>query len=167
MLETSLASIKVQIGRQLTKGLGAGSNPEVGRQAALEDRATIMDVLDGCVITSYSIHYTKLYDVPGATNRILGRFVDRICVTYQESMSVFPMEKTFLTGNPIRLKIMKGDRDSACRLFSLDKNLFTVFIFGGSSGAGSINRTMVDALNHLKDLREQIQFLHQTGDKVV
>ena len=103
--------------------------------------------------------------VPGATNRILGRFVDRICVTYQESMSAFPMEKTFLTGNPVRLKIMKGDRESACRLFSLDKNLFTVFIFGGSSGAGSINRTMVAALNHLKDLREQMQFLHQTGEK--
>jgi UDP-N-acetylglucosamine--N-acetylmuramyl-(pentapeptide) pyrophosphoryl-undecaprenol N-acetylglucosamine transferase len=103
--------------------------------------------------------------VPGTTNRILGRFVDRVCVTYQESMSGFPLGKTFLTGNPIRMKIMKGDRGSACRLFSLDKNLFTVFIFGGSSGAGSINRTMVDALNHLGDLRDSIQFLHQTGDK--
>ncbi|NJD55027.1 MAG: cell division protein FtsZ [Nitrospirae bacterium] len=48
VLETSLAPVKVQIGRQLTKGLGAGSNPEIGRQAALEDRATIMDALDGC-----------------------------------------------------------------------------------------------------------------------
>lgn len=103
--------------------------------------------------------------VPGATNRILGRFVDRVCVTYQESMPAFPMEKTFLTGNPIRMKIMKGDRTSASRLFSLDQNLFTIFIFGGSSGAGSINRTMVAALNHLTDLREKLQFLHQTGDK--
>jgi cell division protein FtsZ len=48
VLEASLSPVKVQIGRQLTKGLGAGSNPEIGRQAALEDRATIMDVLDGC-----------------------------------------------------------------------------------------------------------------------
>jgi cell division protein FtsZ len=48
VLESSLAPVKVQVGRQLTKGLGAGSNPEIGRQAALEDRATIMDVLDGC-----------------------------------------------------------------------------------------------------------------------
>jgi len=103
--------------------------------------------------------------VPGTTNRILGRFVDRVCVTYQESMTAFPREKTFLTGNPIRMKILKGDRESACRLFSLDKSLFTVFIFGGSSGAGSINRTMVDALNHLGNLRDSIQFLHQTGDK--
>ena len=103
--------------------------------------------------------------VPGATNRILGRFVDSVCVTYQESMSVFPMGKTFLAGNPIRTKIMKGDRESACRLFSLDKEMFTVFIFGGSSGASSINRTMVDALNHLGELKEKIQFLHQTGDR--
>jgi cell division protein FtsZ len=48
VLESSLAPVKVQVGRQLTKGLGAGSNPEIGRQAALEDRATIMDALDGC-----------------------------------------------------------------------------------------------------------------------
>jgi len=103
--------------------------------------------------------------VPGTTNRILGKFVDRVCVTYQESMSAFPIGKTFLTGNPVRLKIMKGDRDSSCRLFSLDRQMFTVFIFGGSSGAASINRTVVDALNHLGDLREDVQFLHQTGDK--
>lgn len=103
--------------------------------------------------------------VPGLTNRILGRFVKRVCVTYQESLSFFPSGKTFLTGNPIRSKILKGERDSACRLFSLDKDMFTVFIFGGSSGASSINRAMINALNYIIDLKEKIQFLHQTGDK--
>ncbi len=48
VLETSLAPVKVQIGRELTRGLGAGSNPEIGRQAALEDKTAIMDGLDGC-----------------------------------------------------------------------------------------------------------------------
>lgn len=48
VLETSLAPVKVQIGRELTRGLGAGSNPEIGRQAALEDRAAIMECMDGC-----------------------------------------------------------------------------------------------------------------------
>lgn len=48
VLETSLAPAKVQIGMELTRGLGAGSNPEIGRQAALEDRAAIMDCMDGC-----------------------------------------------------------------------------------------------------------------------
>ncbi|MBI5640963.1 MAG: undecaprenyldiphospho-muramoylpentapeptide beta-N-acetylglucosaminyltransferase [Nitrospirae bacterium] len=103
--------------------------------------------------------------VPGLTNKILGKFVKSVCVTYPESISSFPHGKTSLTGNPIRSKILKGDRDAACRLFSLDRDMFTVFIFGGSSGARSINRTMVDALNHLTDLKENIQFLHQTGDR--
>ncbi len=103
--------------------------------------------------------------VPGLTNKMLGRVVKRVCVTYHESLSFFPLGKTFLTGNPIRLKIMKGDREAACRLFSLDKELFTVFVFGGSSGARAINRVMVDSLNHLSDLKDKVQFLHQTGDK--
>ncbi len=103
--------------------------------------------------------------VPGLTNRILGKFVERICVTYQESLFSFPMGKALLTGNPIRMKILRGDRDAARRLFSLDSAMFTVFIFGGSSGARSINTTMVEALNYLTDLRDKIQFLHQTGDR--
>ena len=36
----------LQLGSNITKGLGAGSDPEIGRQAALEDRDRIMDVLD-------------------------------------------------------------------------------------------------------------------------
>lgn len=47
VLETSLASIKVQIGASITKGLGAGSNPEVGKQSALEDRTAIAERLEG------------------------------------------------------------------------------------------------------------------------
>ncbi len=37
----------LQIGASITKGLGAGANPEIGRQAALEDRDRIADVLEG------------------------------------------------------------------------------------------------------------------------
>ncbi len=103
--------------------------------------------------------------VPGLTNRILGKIVKRVCVTYYESVSSFPRGKTFLTGNPIRVKILKGEREASYRLFSLAEDMFTVFIFGGSSGARSINRAMVDALNHLTDLKDKIQFLHQTGEK--
>ncbi|MBI5102872.1 MAG: cell division protein FtsZ [Nitrospirae bacterium] len=48
VLETSLAPVRVQIGTELTRGLGAGSNPETGRQAAIDDRAALMDAMDGC-----------------------------------------------------------------------------------------------------------------------
>ena len=46
-LGTNAAPIKIQIGAKLTKGLGAGANPNVGRSAALEDTDKIIQALDG------------------------------------------------------------------------------------------------------------------------
>ena len=46
-LNRSLASTKLQIGSELTDGLGAGANPEIGREAALESKAAIEDALKG------------------------------------------------------------------------------------------------------------------------
>ena len=46
-LEASKAPIKIQLGSRSTRGLGAGSNPEIGRQAALEDHEKLLDVLEG------------------------------------------------------------------------------------------------------------------------
>lgn len=103
--------------------------------------------------------------VPGLTNKLLGKFVNTVCVTYQESISFFPKEKTFLTGNPIRTYILKGSPEAGYKLFSLEPELFTIFAFGGSSGARSINMALVEALNHLQDLKDKVQFLHQTGQK--
>ncbi len=47
VLENSIAPFKIQIGAGLTRGLGAGSDPEIGRQAAIDDKASIVDCLDG------------------------------------------------------------------------------------------------------------------------
>ncbi len=46
-LNDSKAPIKIQLGSKLTRGLGAGSNPEIGRKAALEDYEKILDCLEG------------------------------------------------------------------------------------------------------------------------
>ncbi len=46
-LNRSLATTKLQIGSELTDGLGAGANPEIGREAALESKAAIEDSLKG------------------------------------------------------------------------------------------------------------------------
>jgi cell division protein FtsZ len=46
-LRMSKASVKIQIGTQLTKGLGAGANPNVGRDAALEDKEKLTEALQG------------------------------------------------------------------------------------------------------------------------
>jgi len=46
-LNASKAPIKIQLGSKSTRGLGAGSNPNVGREAALEDHEKLLDVLEG------------------------------------------------------------------------------------------------------------------------
>jgi cell division protein FtsZ len=46
-LQASHAPVKIQLGAKLTKGLGAGANPDIGRRAALEDTEKIIDALEG------------------------------------------------------------------------------------------------------------------------
>ncbi len=46
-LKQSQAQLKLQLGAKLTKGLGAGANPEIGRKAALEDTDKIIESLEG------------------------------------------------------------------------------------------------------------------------
>jgi cell division protein FtsZ len=46
-MRASLAPVKLQIGSKLTKGLGAGANPDIGKQAALEDTDRILEALSG------------------------------------------------------------------------------------------------------------------------
>ena len=103
--------------------------------------------------------------LPGLTNKLLGKFVDTVAVTYHESIRFFPQEKTYLTGNPVRTEILKGDRGRGCKIFSLKKNLFTIFVFGGSLGATRINNAVSEALAYLEPFKDKIQFLHQTGDR--
>ena len=98
--------------------------------------------------------------IPGLTNRILGRFADRIFVTFLASARWFPAGRTRVTGNPIRAAFLAdqtktGERDPR----------FTLLIFGGSQGAHAINRIVMDALGSLGHLKDQIRFIHQTGEK--
>jgi cell division protein FtsZ len=46
-LQASNAPLKIQLGAKLTKGLGSGGNPEIGRRAALEDTEKIIEALEG------------------------------------------------------------------------------------------------------------------------
>lgn len=103
--------------------------------------------------------------VPGMATRFLAKFANRIGVTHHETQSVLPRFKTQLTGNPIRAEIMRGKRDAAVELFKLEAHKQTVLVVGGSQGAHRINEAMLDALNEMLDIRDGIQFLHQSGEK--
>jgi len=96
--------------------------------------------------------------LPGLTNKVLGRFVRVVFTAFEEARPFFPSRKVQLVGNPIRRKLMENFLRS--RMLH-DK--FSLLVFGGSLGARGINQRMIDALEHLQDLKDQLHIVHQTG----
>lgn len=97
--------------------------------------------------------------LPGVTNRILGRLVDRIYLTFEESEEHFDAAKVKVCGNPVRDEILALAARTA---EPGDPGRFTVLVVGGSQGAQAINQAVVEALPRLKRL-EGLQWVHQTG----
>lgn len=95
--------------------------------------------------------------VPGFTNRLLSRWVDVIFAAFPGTERQFPGRRVILTGNPIR-SAMKP-------LPTAQTQPFTLFIFGGSQGAIGVNTLVIEALPFLTDLKDRIQWIHQTGEK--
>ena len=103
---------------------------------------------------------------PGAANRWLSKIAGAVAATYMESTRYLPKGKTFLTGNPVRAEVLSAAREGSFSLFELEpEGFFTIFVSGGSSGATSINKAVTGALEHMGDLKENIQFLHQSGHR--
>src|SRR4030095_13087665 len=80
--------------------------------------------------------------LPGWTNRVLARFVDKAAVTFPESLPFF-RGKGIVIGNPVRREFFEIQPRSQ------DGSEFAVLVFGGSQGARAINEAMVAALPDL------------------
>ena len=96
---------------------------------------------------------------PGLTNRMLGRFTDRIFLSFAASQRWFPARRTQITGNPIRAAFLAGKAPEERR-----DPRFTVLIFGGSQGAHAINRFVCEALDDLRHVQDRFRFIHQAGE---
>lgn len=99
--------------------------------------------------------------LPGFTNKLLSRFVEKVFMSFGESEKFFPTGKSVMTGNPLRRQILDDAlSESPDRA---DHDEFRILVFGGSAGAHSINMAMADALPFLSDLKDHISITHQTG----
>lgn len=96
----------------------------------------------------------------GNTNRILGKFVDKVFLTYEQSKNLFAAKKVVVTGNPVRAAIARGlDQERK-------KNAGRqVLIFGGSQGSAAINKTVVAMLPLLQKTKDSLRVVHQTGER--
>ena len=111
--------------------------------------------------------------IPGITNRILGKFVDRIFICFEHARQFFKPRKTVFTGNPVRKNFFVSmnsshlDRELGKDLGLGEENKsekeFTLLVLGGSQGARSINRAVTQAAPLLKKDFRGLKILHQTG----
>ncbi len=98
---------------------------------------------------------------PGSTIKLLQRFAQRVALTLPESEQYFPAGKTVVTGYPLRATVAGANREAALQHFGLDATRKTLLVFGGSRGARSINRALLDNVPDL--LADGLQIIHVTG----
>ncbi len=125
--------------------------------------------------------------LPGFTNRILGRFADRIFISFPDNLGIFKPSRTLITGNPVRRELLAAQLSpplypppssppatarherAGGRVWVGVKDgkateQLTVLVLGGSQGAHAVNCAVVEALDRLKS-PAQMTFVHQTGTK--
>lgn len=101
---------------------------------------------------------------PGATNKILSKFVDKVAISFKESERFFKDgKKVVFTGNPIRSEMLSTDRKTARDKLEIEKGKPLVVIFAGSRGAETINHTVSEMLR-LHRNEDKYHILFATGE---
>ena len=89
---------------------------------------------------------------PGLANRMLGRYVGRVFVQFDDARASFPPGRAERLGFPVRAIPPHEDAK---------KEGLRLLVLGGSQGAHSLNRTLCDSLSSLRELG--VRITHQTG----
>ncbi|TVM20043.1 undecaprenyldiphospho-muramoylpentapeptide beta-N-acetylglucosaminyltransferase [Oceanidesulfovibrio indonesiensis] len=97
--------------------------------------------------------------VPGVANRLLGKLVRTIFLSFPDTQRRFPEDRTELVGNPVR----KDIRALANKSAKTGDDTGRLLVLGGSQGATALNDAMLEALPAL--LEAGIEIIHQTGPR--
>ncbi|MCL5673894.1 MAG: undecaprenyldiphospho-muramoylpentapeptide beta-N-acetylglucosaminyltransferase [Deltaproteobacteria bacterium] len=99
---------------------------------------------------------------PGLSNKILGYFRITVFASFKETKKYFPFSKFIFSGNPVRKNIL----NIIPKPPDVSKKELSIFVFGGSQGASSINRAAMNLISLLDaDIKREITVFHQTGEK--
>ncbi|MEK7659118.1 MAG: UDP-N-acetylglucosamine--N-acetylmuramyl-(pentapeptide) pyrophosphoryl-undecaprenol N-acetylglucosamine transferase [Patescibacteria group bacterium] len=98
--------------------------------------------------------------VPGLVNRFSAKFAKKVFISFENSARYFSVQKTVLSGNPVRESLFNGNKAEAAGFFNLDSGKKTILFLAGSQGAVFINNLLIDSLVQLV---KDFQIIHQTG----
>lgn len=126
-------------------------------------------ILAALLLRLVGLGHTRIFlheqnSIPGQLNALLGRWVDRVLLTFPQTLSFFP-KNGCVVGYPIRDSIVQKSREEAAAnlSFQVPEDRWVIFAFGGSQGARTINRAVVDALPYLLPYRDRLFIIHGTG----
>lgn len=100
---------------------------------------------------------------PGRANLLAAKFAKKIAISFESAAAYFPkrvQSRIARTGIPIRKALTRVETEGARQYLGLEKDVPTVLIMGGSSGAQKINETVLSSLPELVSLAN---IIHQTG----
>ncbi len=100
---------------------------------------------------------------PGVTNKMLESNVEKVFLGFAEAQQYFKKpEKHVVTGNPVRKAFFEADAEESRKKLGFDKNDFVLLVFGGSQGAGRINKSMMTVIETLNGMKG-VQVCMATG----
>jgi UDP-N-acetylglucosamine--N-acetylmuramyl-(pentapeptide) pyrophosphoryl-undecaprenol N-acetylglucosamine transferase len=114
-------------------------------------------MLGAAILGGYPRVIMEQNAVPGLTNRMLGKWVDYAAVTDPRTVEFFG-KRAVVTGNPVRPQFKSISPKQ-------HQPPYTILIFGGSQGARAINEGVRQCLPLLKDWKDRLRFVHQTGEQ--
>lgn len=103
--------------------------------------------------------------VPGVANRLLGRWVRSVAVSFSGTETFFPAKKVWVSGLPVRLTLKASEAGAARDALGLRRDLPTFFAFGGSLGAHRLNEVLLEVWKALHAAGQAFQVLHVTGTR--
>ena len=125
-------------------------------------------IIAAIVLKKLRIAHVRIFlheqnSIPGQLNALMGKWVDRVLLTFPQTLSFFP--NATVVGYPIRHSIVPIPAEEARQRlsFEIPEGREVIFAFGGSQGARTINRAIVDALPFLFPHRDRLFIIHGSG----
>ena len=117
-----------------------------------------------CILTKTPYIMHDCDAMPGLVTRKLSRRARYVSLAFEKAKKYIPNKHTVITGNPIREVFKTLEKHTAKQAMNLDNNKLTLLVMGGSQGAKSINKTIVELI---KEFSQELglQIIFQTGRK--
>ena len=152
-----IAARRVLKGRRQAKEIVAEFRPDAVIGTGGYASAPVVSCAEKMGIPTY-IHEQNA--IPGKTNKFLARNASRIFLGFSRAGSYFKNpEKHVVTGNPVRREFAVGGRDEARKALGIKDDSFVVLAFGGSQGAGRLNREIIHIIESNREDKDLCVYL--------